>query len=164
MINFIKDFIKQEFDIKNKPYTTYRNYIFVICLLSYAAIVTNGKDQVTIFYSFIGISIFYLIIFLLFQEDIPQTKEKEIITYEIQNPYPNERLSEIIGTLLGCSSLIISCYLLIMLYNYLGFVMFTIVIILGAAVIIPIIFAFSLLISVIGIFIAIGLIMYFIFY
>lgn len=164
MLQIIKDFIKQEFDIKNKPYTTYRNYIFIICVLTFAAISINNDDQVTIFYSFLWISLIYLVFFLLFHDDKPETKEKKIITYEVKNSESNEFLSEIIGKIIGCSTLAISIYLLIMLYNYLGFFMFIIVMILGAAIVLPIIFAFSLIISVIGFIIAICLILYFIFY
>lgn len=151
MLKIIKDFIKQEFDIKNKPNTTYRNYIFVICMLTFAAIIINGNDQVIIFYSFIGISIFYLVIFLIFYDIKVEKKKKEIITYE--NNEPSEKITDLLGGFVGCSSaiiaLIIALYITISLFNHVGLGMFILILLVGGGVVIPIIYAISTVISAI---------------
>lgn len=151
MIELIKEFIKQKFDIKNKPNTTYRNYMFVVFFLTFAAIVINNNDQVTIFYSFIGISLLYLVFYLIFHDDKPKKKKKEIITYEAQDTYPKKTLEDTLGEIAGCFSIgltiIITIWMVIMLYSSVGLGMFILIMLVGGGVVIPIIYGISDIIS-----------------
>jgi len=151
MLQIIKDFIKREFDIKNKPNTTYRNYIFIICLLTFTAIIINGNNRVIIFYSFIGMLLICLVFYLIFHDDKPKKKEKQNIIHEVQNPYSNKTLEDTLGEFAGCFSIglsiIITISLVIMLYSSVGLGMFILIMLVGGGVVIPIIYGISDIIS-----------------
>lgn len=151
MIKMIKEFIKQEFDIKNKPNTTYRNYMFVVFFLTFTAIAINSNDQVIIFYSFIGISLLCVVFYLIFHDDKPKKKEKQNTTYEVQSPYVEDKLENALGEIAGCFSIgltiIITICMVIMLYSSVGLGMFILIMLVGGGVVIPIIYGISDIIS-----------------
>lgn len=168
MIETIKEYIKQNFDIKNKPNTTYRNYMFVVFFLTFAAIAINDNDQVTIFYSFIGISLLCVIFYLIFHDDKPKKKEKQNITYEYQSSNSSINLGDYISETGGCIiavlTLIITTYLIVSLYQYVGLGMFILIMLIGGGIIIPLIYAISAIISILALPILLVIIVIFIYF
>ena len=149
MIKLIKEYIKQNFDIKNKPNTTYRNYMFVVCFLTFASILINCPNRAIIFYSVIGIGIIYLIIHFTFYDVEPE--EKQNITYEIQKPSLLDRLENKLTEFAGYFSIvitfIITIWMIIMLYSSVGLGMFILIMLVGGGVVLPIIYGISDIIS-----------------